>query len=213
MKRAFLFGVLAMALISSVTAGAERQHQLWNRQDDGTISKAQGAPPVSFDSRFALSPAKLNLCTASGPARYQLDVTAADGFDLVARKDLDLSSLLTPALYRASAALLAGEPGHDLTRPEDVGRLNGRARRFADVRVDGNLADLRLQIFGDSRACAGSKDAAGDLRRSVGAAEADSCEGWCTCSDCGCWGSESCCDAGCAYCWGYLDGKGACGAT
>lgn len=41
----------------------------------------------------------------------------------------------------------------------------------------------------------------------------DSCSGWCTCSECGCSGSDACCDSGCSYCWGYLDGKGACGAT
>jgi hypothetical protein len=40
---------------------------------------------------------------------------------------------------------------------------------------------------------------------------ADSCSGYCTCDECGCSGSDSCCDAGCSYCWGYLDGRGACG--
>jgi hypothetical protein len=40
---------------------------------------------------------------------------------------------------------------------------------------------------------------------------ADSCSGYCTCDECGCYGTESCCDAGCSYCWGYLDGRGACG--
>lgn len=39
---------------------------------------------------------------------------------------------------------------------------------------------------------------------------ADSCSGWCTCTDCGCSGSETCCAGGCGYCWGVLDGRGSC---
>lgn len=42
---------------------------------------------------------------------------------------------------------------------------------------------------------------------------ADSCSGSCNCTFCECTGSESCCDAGCGYCWGYLDGRGSCGTS
>jgi hypothetical protein len=41
----------------------------------------------------------------------------------------------------------------------------------------------------------------------------DSCSGWCTCSDCGCDGSLSCCIGGCEACWEYRDSRGYCNAT
>lgn len=40
----------------------------------------------------------------------------------------------------------------------------------------------------------------------------DSCSGWCTCSDCGCSGSLSCCLDGCDACWDYRDSRGFCDA-
>jgi len=42
---------------------------------------------------------------------------------------------------------------------------------------------------------------------------AESCSGWCSCSLCGCSGSESCCSGGCDACWDFRDGQGLCNAT
>jgi hypothetical protein len=44
-------------------------------------------------------------------------------------------------------------------------------------------------------------------------ADTTSCSGACNCSTCVCSGTESCCESGCNYCWGYLDGSGACGVS
>ena len=38
-------------------------------------------------------------------------------------------------------------------------------------------------------------------------------EGYCTCTTCVCWGSQDCCDIGCAVCWWYIDSTGGCNAT
>jgi hypothetical protein len=49
------------------------------------------------------------------------------------------------------------------------------------------------------------------LKSIVGGATADDyCSGSCNCSTCVCYGSSSCCDAGCDFCWGFLDGRGSC---
>lgn len=212
MKKAFWCSVLVFALVLPLTALAERQY-VWSRGDDGTIREDRAAAPLatSFGSRFSLSPSKLNLCTAQGPAQYRFDLTAAEGVDLLAEEGLDLGSLMTPALFRANAALLTAQPGHDLTDPEDVRQLDGR-RRFADVRVEGDLADLRLQIFGaETGACAAGRAAGSAVRAS---AAADSCSGGCNCDVCVCSGSLSCCLDGCDACWFVLDEIiGACGGA
>lgn len=212
MKRAILLG-LTIALVLPLTTQAERSY-VWNRTDDGKLTEGRVAAPTatSFDSRFSLSPGKLNLCTAQGPARYQLELTAVEGVDLLAQESLDLASLLTPALFKANAALLAAEPGHDLTDPEDVRQLDRPTRRFADVRVEGQLGDLRLQIFGSEAGACAAGAAAGSLRRVTAAA--DSCSGACDCDVCVCSGTLSCCLDGCDACWFVLDEVvGACGAT
>lgn len=212
MKRAILLG-LTIALVLPLITQAERSYVL-NRTDDGKVTEARVAAPAatSFDSRFRFSSGHLNLCTAQGPARYQLDLTAVEGIDLLTQESLDLGSLLTPALFKANAALLAAEPGHDLTDPEDVRQLERSTRKFADVRVEGQQADLRLQIFGsETGACAAGGDA-GSLRRVTAAA--DSCSGACDCDVCVCSGTLSCCLDGCGACWFVLDEVvGVCGAT
>ena len=44
-----------------------------------------------------------------------------------------------------------------------------------------------------------------------GSPAADSCSGSCSCSFCSCYGTSSCCDAGCDACWDYRDSQGLCG--
>lgn len=204
MKRALCFSLLAVALLLPASVFAET-HVL-TRQEDGVRLSAPLATTPSFDGRFTLSSTKLSMCVASDSARYRMDLTPAEGVDLLGDNELDLRSLLTPALFKANAALLAPEKGFDVTDPLAVER---GARRAADVSVRDELARLRLQVFAaDGGSCGAAVDA-GSPRRVTAAAE--SCSGGCNCTDCGCSGSFGCCLGGCLACWDVLDESGACG--
>lgn len=207
MSKVLSCSILVAALAFPTLAVAEGN--TWTREVNGAATDATVVAPRSLDTHFGLSSGKLNLCTVSQSTRYLLNVTPAEGVDLIERSDLDLQSLLGAAAFKANAALIGAEQGRDLTNPAEVRQLGRRSAAAADVRVESEEADLRLQLFAGSESCAGSSNSGG-LRTITAAAEADECSGSCNCTTCVCSGSESCCDAGCGYCWGYLDGSGSC---
>lgn len=210
MRNVVWCSIAVAALVFPTLAVAE--NHVWTREGGDLSFETPAAATSSSRSHFALSPSKLNLCSASDSARYQVRVTPAEGVDLVADSDdLDLGSLLGAAAIKANAVLLGESAGVDLADPQAVRRLGGSSRSAADVLVRSDLADLRLQLFRGSEACAGAAGAGDGLRRVTAAS--DSCSGWCSCSTCACAGSLSCCESGCMLCWEYLEDQVGCGAT
>lgn len=88
-----------------------------------------------------------------------------------------------------------------------------RAKPAQRERVDSGDVEKLMK----SRSCKPLKNGARETFGDLGflKAEGGSCSGWCTCSLCYCEyvGDSACCDMGCGYCWGVLDGGGSCNAT